>query len=148
RRGISDRAGPAGQDQEGCLETVLGPLRAAQDASTNAPDERSVAADQRREGFRIVARRVALQQAGVGRLPVLLVGRELAELADNGSQGGFGHGQALRSGSFYPGSGRRAVFGFWARENSPDSGCGQPFTAPKAAKQPFLCSTSAAAKPT
>jgi hypothetical protein len=68
RAAQGQRPGPAGQDQEGGLEGVLGVVRLAQGRPAGAQHERAVAAHQggeRRLGRRPRAGREAAQQLGV-----------------------------------------------------------------------------------
>jgi hypothetical protein len=66
RGGVADGGGPAGQDEEGGLEDVLGVLLVAQRPPADAPDMGAVPGHQRREG-RLVAVPKALEAFAIGR---------------------------------------------------------------------------------
>ena len=61
----SNRAGLPGKDQEGCLERILGVVRAAEDAAADGQDHGAVAGDQGGEGGLVSPGGEPLQQLGV-----------------------------------------------------------------------------------
>ena len=63
--GVAERAGLAGQDEEGGLEGVLGELVVAQELSADAQDHRAMAGNQRGEGG-LVGRRGRRTARGAG----------------------------------------------------------------------------------
>src|SRR5262245_11702756 len=112
RSGLADGGGPAGEDEERGLEGVLGEVGPAEDAPTDAPDERAVTAEQDREGIRIAAVGELFEQLGVGQLGGPGQAGERAQVAENRNEVCVGHGTALRGSSTRQSSARSGLHGF------------------------------------
>jgi hypothetical protein len=90
---VADRGRFFGQDEEGGVEGILGILLVVQDPAAHTQDHRAVPPGEGSERLLVLPAEEGIQELVVGL--VTAGGGQLADVAENGVQGGVGHDNRL-----------------------------------------------------